>query len=293
MENFSQHELHPKPTDSHAVDWIFVIDTLNFCFWTPGDATKWKVDEQTGYFALCAAINRAQKKGIDIINPEYYSKITVEELKQILRADDGTTEVPLITERVKCLHEVGSKLIQNYEGKFENVIKKSEGSAEKLLQLIVDEFPCFRDEADFNGERVAIYKRAQILVGDIWSCFRGEGIGKFDDIGKITMFADYRVPQVLCHFGALEYSKELLTTLNNDTILENGCAEEVEIRGATIYVVEIVKEKVLEEIELKYPEISTQNVNSILLDHFLWDYRRRHAKELEYIPFHKTFSVYY
>lgn len=148
-------------------------------------------------------------------------------MKNILRSDDGTTECPLLAERVKCLHEVGNKLLEDYSGKFENVIKKSDGSAEKLLQRIVGEFPCFRDEADFNDERVAIYKRAQILIGDIWSCFRGDGVGKFNDIDKITMFADYRVPQVLCHFGALEYSKELLSILNNDMILENGCPEEV------------------------------------------------------------------
>lgn len=79
----------------------------------------------------------------------------------------------------------------------------------------------------------------------------------------------------------------------SDKIIENGCPEEVEIRGASIYIVECLKEKVLKLIEEKYPEISSKNVNSILLDHFLWDYRRKYAKELEYIPFHKTLSVYY
>jgi hypothetical protein len=39
---------------------------------------------------------------------------------------------------------------------------------------------------------VAIYKRAQILIGDIWACFHGEGLGYFSDIDTITMFADYR-----------------------------------------------------------------------------------------------------
>lgn len=39
---------------------------------------------------------------------------------------------------------------------------------------------------------VAIYKRAQILIGDIWACFRGQGLGQFNDIDTITMFADYR-----------------------------------------------------------------------------------------------------
>lgn len=37
VNNFSQHDLHPKPSDAHAVEWIFVVDTLNFCFWTPSE----------------------------------------------------------------------------------------------------------------------------------------------------------------------------------------------------------------------------------------------------------------
>jgi hypothetical protein len=39
-------------------------------------------------------------------------------------------------------------------------------------------------------------KRAQILIADVWACFNGEAYGAFTDIDRITMFADYRVPQV-------------------------------------------------------------------------------------------------
>ena len=39
---------------------------------------------------------------------------------------------------------------------------------------------------------VSFYKRAQILVADIWACFEGKDLGAFDDIDSITMFADYR-----------------------------------------------------------------------------------------------------
>lgn len=34
-----------------------------------------------------------------------------------------------------------------------------------------------------------LYKRAQILVADLWACFDGEGYGRFSDIDNITMFA--------------------------------------------------------------------------------------------------------
>lgn len=38
-ENFSQNnpDLHPTKSDPRAVEWIFILDTLNFCFWTPGE----------------------------------------------------------------------------------------------------------------------------------------------------------------------------------------------------------------------------------------------------------------
>ncbi|CAD7014308.1 queuosine salvage protein [Ceratitis capitata] len=292
-KNFSQNDVHPKCDDAHAIEWIFVVDTLNFCFWTPNDYTKYKVDGYTGYFALCAAINRAMLEGIDITNAAYYSKIDVDTLRKVFRSDDGVTSVPLFEKRLSCFHEVGTRLLENWQGKFENVIRAANNSAERLLQLVVSEFPCFRDEADFEGKRVSLYKRAQILIGDIWSCFEGKGLGKFNNLEKITMFADYRVPQVLIHFGSLVYKPELLEVLNKDTILENGDPREVEIRGASIYIVEQAKDIILKKMADKELELNKEHVNSILIDHFLWDYRRKHADELEHIPFHKVLSVYY
>lgn len=293
IENFSQHQYHPNAQEPKAANWIFLIDTLNFCFWTPGDDTKWRVNGETGYFALCAAISRAIDEGIDVTNPTFYRDISLEKLSHILRGDDPETKCPLISERVECLHEVGAKLLDKFDGNFENCVRKCRNSAMLLLDLIVNEFPCFRDEAVFAGERVFILKRAQILIGDIWACYRGSGLGFFDDIMKLTMFADYRVPQVLVHYGALEYSQELLQILDAGILIKNGSEQEVEIRGASIYIVERLKERVLHELKTNHPEVPLDKVNSILLDHFLWDYRRKHAKELDYIPFHKTLSVYY
>ena len=64
----------------------------------------------------------------------------------------------------------------------------------------------FQDHTIYDGVQVFFYKRAQILVGDIWGAFKGQGLGKFEDIDKITMFADYRVPQILLELDILVYS---------------------------------------------------------------------------------------
>lgn len=288
VENFGQTAVHPTANDPFALDWIFVVDTLNFCFWSRENEEGWKVDGYTGYYALCAAINRAMKEGIDISNPKFYSTITEEQLSKVLRSDNDV-HIPLFKERLRCLHEVGEALLKNFEGSFENVVKKADKSAATLLKIVVDNFPCFRDQATFKGKNVSILKRAQILIGDIWACYLGNGIGHFNDIEEITMFADYRVPQTLLYYNVLEYSKELLEKLNAGNILENGEEMEVEIRGCSIHAVELLKEVAIKKID------KDKIINSILIDHFLWDFRRKHAQEIlsMKLPFHKTFSIYY
>lgn len=73
---------------------------------------------------------------------------------------------------------------------------------------------------------VSFYKRAQILIGDIWACYKGCDLGEFNDIDFITMFADYRVPQVLLHFGAMRYSNPLLSTLQSGKPIRNEFYQE-------------------------------------------------------------------
>jgi hypothetical protein len=150
--------------------------------------------------------------GHAITNPEFYSRITKEQLQMIMRSDNDV-QIPLFEERLSVLHEVGSILLEKYDGTFITCITQAEKSAMKLLNIIVENFPCFRDEAEYNGKSVSLYKRAQILIGDIWNFFGGKGWGEFEDIDQLTMFADYRIPQVLMYFGVLSYSDELMEKL--------------------------------------------------------------------------------
>ena len=62
---WKSHKLHPSEMMKETVDWIAVLDTLNFSFWTDEDVEPWTVryegQDYTGYWALCASINRALK----------------------------------------------------------------------------------------------------------------------------------------------------------------------------------------------------------------------------------------
>lgn len=225
---------------------------------------------------------------MDILNPNFYSKITEEQLSNVLRSDTNIS-IPLLKERVECLHEVGKTLLEKFSGTFKSCVINAENSAQKLLQIVIENFPCYKDEAKYKGHHVSLYKRAQILVGDLWSCYKNKDLGYFKDIESITMFADYRVPQSLIYYGVFEYSNELHDALMKDVLLNNGSEMEVEIRGCSIHAVELLKDWVKKNSEIDY------EINSILIDHFLWDFRRKHAVEILKlkIPFHKTYSIYY
>lgn len=61
------HELNPRAADEAAVNWVFLVDTLNFSFWSERDEHKCLVGYRgttySGYWSLCAAVNRALDEG--------------------------------------------------------------------------------------------------------------------------------------------------------------------------------------------------------------------------------------
>ena len=64
-ETWKKHDLHPKVMNEETLNWIFVVDCLNFSFWQPKGKPLFKVkyndQEYEDYEALCAVVNRALK----------------------------------------------------------------------------------------------------------------------------------------------------------------------------------------------------------------------------------------
>lgn len=297
MEGFMQIEMlpvHKGLTEAQLADWMFLIDSLNFNFWMPNGVPKYSIvyegKERTGYLAMVAAVNRAIDEGKMIYDPKFYSRLTVDDIKHIFRSDT-TSPMPMLSERVQVLGEVGNKLIEKYDGSFWNVLGKADGSAVKLIKLITSEFPCFQDTAIYDGQIVALFKRVQILVADLWLLYHGEGLGAFTDVDTLTMFADYRVPQAMAYFGVLEYSDTLMEKLRSEKVFQSGDREEVEIRGCSIHAAELIvamTRKILASWKLP-----TEGLNSVKVDYFLWEFRLQNAKKLDDVPYHRVRCIYY
>lgn len=303
VKMWRKHELNPQTMDEEAVNWVFVSAVLNFSFWSEKESNRYNVlykdKTHTGYWALCAAMNRALDEGHKITSASFYSMVTMDQMKQMFRSD-SETEMPLLEERQRALVEAGTVLMKKYQGSFANVIREADNSAQNLLRLVLQEFPSFRDVAEYGGKKVGLYKRAQILVGDIWGCCEGQGLGEFTDINTITMFADYRIPQALVYFGALRYSESLMEKLKQGHLFKSGERLEVEIRGVSLWACELIRDaiaaKMSAEVSDDDKEKAKENaseVNAILVDHYLWDLRREMAEEMSHIPFHRCRGIYY
>jgi hypothetical protein len=200
-------------------------------------------------------------------------------------------------------------LFQKYNCSFINCIEAADRSAAALVNLLARDFSCFRDEFQFENRRkpIRFLKRAQILVADLWGCFNGEDYGRFSDIDKITIFADYRVPQILATLGCISYSPPLQSLVTRKGIIDSGSNYEMQLRGewplcpviassgpintpgtaCSIWCVELIRR----EIKYKHPETK---VNAILIDFFLYDTMKlMEAEGKETIPHHRTRSIWY
>ena len=235
-------------------------------------------------------MNRALDSGYALTDPRVYSSISAADLRHVFRSETAE-QIPLFEDRLAILHQNGQKLVDGFDGSFINCLKACNGSATRLVQLVVENFPSYRDEGIFDDIPVCFYKRAQIVAADIWGCLKGRGLGDFADLKEVTMFADYRVPQALAFTGAIAYSETLTTALKEGILLRSGDKWEMEIRGCSIHACELIRDRA-EEMMAKEGK-GELKVNAILVDFFLWTWAKAHEQKVKDIPVHKIRCVYY
>lgn len=116
---------------------------------------------------------------------------------------------------------------------------------------------------------------------------------------QLTMFADYRVPQILHHLDIMTYPPALAQLLRTHTYLPPGSREEVSIRAASIVAVERVRQ---EMVKLTVAQDGAEEVSSVLIDFYLWDLAKRieagkdciqGMRTNEVLPAHRTRSIWY
>ncbi|PNW81142.1 hypothetical protein CHLRE_07g344150v5 [Chlamydomonas reinhardtii] len=269
-------EIHYVDDGPLTVQYLLVVDALNFCFWP---------EEELEYEQLSLGVKAALEEDPTALDAENLMWMDGEGVRRLLR---WPRDVPLQEERARLLREVGAGLMSHFGGSAAAMVEAAGGSALTLMQLVAQLFPGFRDHAIYKGQQVFLYKRAQIFVGDVYGAFRGQGLGMFWDIDQLTMFADYRVPVVLRTMGVLRYSQQLEDKIQRREQIPAGSEEEVEIRACTVVAVEQLREAIAAKF---LGTAGAQLPHAIQLDWWLWELGERERKN--HPPHHRTLTVYY
>ncbi len=147
---------------------------------------------------------------------------------------------------------------------FTAVVADANGSAERLARQLADGMPFFQDRG--------FYKRAQIAPHDLDLA----GVASFDDLDRLTIFADNLVPHVLRVDGVLRYDPTLTKRIDAGELLEPGDAER-EIRACALHACELIAARL--------------GVAPRILDAWLWS--RGQQPRYKARPRHRTRTVYY
>lgn len=258
-----------------TIQYLLVVDALNYCFWP---------NRNLEYHNLAISLRDVILQDRSAFSAENLMSLKPETLQSWFDKTDKTTfQLPLLEERCRLLNEVGECLHTKFGGLASNLVKSAQKSAANLVNLITSNFGGFRDHCVYKGHQTFFYKRAQIFVADVWGAFAGEGIGEFNDVDLLTMFADYRVPQILRHLDVLQYTDALAEKVDRRDQLASGSEEESEIRAATVQVVEQAIQLLNTRHGLK--------MRSIELDWLLWQRGEAICNEIK--PHHCTLTIYY
>ena len=287
LDNLATAELGDvaKLDISQQIGLVCVFNCVNFCFWATKGQEKWatKIDNEVevidGATGIFRALEEALKNGVPLLDASFLKNLSREKFNEIL---NGNIEIPLLDERIKCLNEAGKVLLKNFDGSFMKVFEATNGDAVELVNIFIKFFSSFDDSTTFDDIKIEFHKRAQLNADMINYRLVKNGEKGLINLDKLTAFADYKVPQMLRKFGILEYAPELAIKIDSYEEIEPGSREEVEIRTATIWAIEQMKEVLMP----RFSQITARQ-----LDDHLWSLGQ--TKSPDNKPYHRTKTIYY
>ncbi|MCB9759014.1 MAG: hypothetical protein H6739_04175 [Alphaproteobacteria bacterium] len=267
--------------------WLLVYNAVNFCYWPDRGRSRWWVrigDRAVGQddeaLGVMAAFGAAMDAGEALWDGARLAAMTLDELAGILAPAPGAEPLPLMPERLVGIREMG-RAFQEHGGAL-GLIEAACGSAIRLARLLARVSPSWEDARVLRGERVRFLKRAQLCAAMIHGRFAGRGPGAFGDVDKLTVFADYRLPQVLRAIGMMQLDPGLAARIERGEELVEGSVEEVEIRAVTVHAGERLRQALLPQMP---------GLTALQVDHLLWRTGVQLQDELP--PFHRCRTTAY
>jgi hypothetical protein len=242
-------------TPEQVAHFMLVLDSINFgSGWFP---TLRKRPGMSGYFTVASSLTDFWRAGGGW-SPDELRVLTGADLASVLGQEAGHELMGLYAEALRDLGRfLGARRALD-------VVEEAGGSAERLAAMLAAGMPFYDD--------VGFWKRAQIVPNDLALA----GVASFDDLDRLTIFADNLVPHVLRADGVLRYEPELAARIDAGELLPPG-EEEREIRACAVHACELLSARL--------------GVPARSIDVALWS--RGQAPRYKAVPRHRTRTVFY
>jgi hypothetical protein len=247
------HYLDGDPAD--VAGYLLALDSINFgSGWFP---TLRKRAGASGYKTIAWALADRYRADGPYTNDEL-RRIGVPELAAVLGQPADHELVALYAQALRGLGRFLGRRTPL------ELIDSCGRSAERLAGTLAAGMPMFADRG--------FYKRAQILAADLSLA----GVAEFDDLDRLTIFADNLVPHVLRCDGVLRYDGPLAAQIDAGRPLAVG-REEREIRACAVHACELLS--------------ASLGVPARVLDNWLWN--RGQEPRYKALPRHRCRNVFY
>jgi hypothetical protein len=282
-ESWPEDDLDPAHffvgDDSETLAFVITLDAINFgSGWFP---VLRKREHMSGYRTIATAC-RERFEAQGSWTGEALRSATPEAMAELLGQDVSDPEVAeLMGLYARAWRDLGIWLASEYGDRFEAVVERANGSAERLASSLAM-MPLYRDVSPYGELDIPLYKRAQITAADLHRAFGDGRFGRFDDLASLTLFADNLVPHVLRYGGVLVYADSLANRIDAAELIAVHSPEEVEIRAVAVEAVERI---VSELARLGHP------TTAHALDGILWNAGQ--APAIKARPRHRTRTSYY
>lgn len=265
--------------EEEKVKFLLIQDALNFCFW--GDP-KWeyyyKNKTHSGSMAMVIALFVGVEKNKKLLDFKVLKELNLAGIKKIFPTDKNNQNIPLIEERLKNLNDIGLGLElinKKYNRSLLEITNKFKDE-EELFKFISKYFKSYtKDKAIYNGKQIYFYKRIQLVISDINALLY---FGNKFSLDKLTIFADYKIPQLMRELEFINYSKKLSEIVDNKKEIKKDSKQEIEIRASIVQVGNYMASKL---------RVGGIEVNDAYIDNYMFTYMKKND-DLVTKPHHRV-----
>lgn len=273
-------DTHYLGSGEDTVAFLITLDAINFgSGYFPH---LQKRPNKSGYFTIASHLTEYFRKH-GPLSARQLVQLSAGDCTEIFAQDPENKPVAELMQLfASALNDLGRYLLEHFEGSFTRLVESAEGSAATLAGRLI-EMPPFNDVSSYDELSVPFFKRAQITAADLAVAFNGQGFGRFDDLHRLTIFADNLVPHVLRVDGILLYTEKLAARIDSAQLIPAGSKEEVELRACAVHAVELMSQELVKD---------GCDVNPMKLDYLLWN-RGQQPYYKKIHPRHRTRTVCY